>query len=88
MNQVPLIVYNVFLGMEGVINVALLQLKDPASSQRAFMLSEGNPTLQGSKFSTCTESTRVGTASLCHLSGLPNPDKASSFSTPNFVIVF
>jgi hypothetical protein len=40
-NQVPLIVQNVFLGMGGVMNVALLKLKDPTSIQPAVMLTKG-----------------------------------------------
>jgi hypothetical protein len=52
MNQVPVIVHNVFLAMGGVMNVAPLQLKDLASSQPALMLTRGNPTPQGSGTST------------------------------------
>ena len=43
-NQVPLIVYNAFLGIGGVMNVIPLQLKGSASSQPVLMLMEGNPT--------------------------------------------
>ena len=44
-NQVLLIVHNALLGLGGVMNVAPLQLKGPASSQPTFMLTEGNPML-------------------------------------------
>jgi hypothetical protein len=88
MNQVPLIVHNIFSGMGGVMNVAPLQLKGPASLQHALMLTEGNPMSQGSGSSTRAESTEVGTTSLHHLSSLSNPNKASSFSPPNFAVVF
>ena len=74
MNQVPFIVYNIFSGIEGVMNVALLQLKGLASSQLALMLTKGNPTPQGSGSSTRAKSTWVGTASLRYLFGLPNLD--------------
>jgi hypothetical protein len=87
MNQVPLIVHNVFSGMGGVMNVVPLQLKDPASLQPALMLTEGNPMPQGSGSSTRVESAGVRTTSLRQF-GLPNPDKASSFSPPNFAVAF
>jgi hypothetical protein len=80
-NQVPLIVQNVFLGMGGVMNVALLKLKDPTSIQPAVMLTKGNQTPQGSRSSTRAESTGVEITSLPY-SILPNPDKASSFAPP------
>jgi hypothetical protein len=85
-NQVPLIVHNAFLGMGGVMNVAPLQLKGPASSQPALMLTEGNPTPQGSGTSTRGESTGMGTDSLPHLSGQHNPDKECSLSPPNAAV--
>ena len=87
MNQVPFIVYNVFSVMGGITNVALLQLKGLASSKPTFMLTEGNPTPQGSGSSTRAKSTRVETTSLRHLFGLPNPNKASSLSPPNPEVV-
>jgi hypothetical protein len=86
MNQVPFIVNNIFSGMGGVMNVVPLQLKDPASLQPALVLTEGNPTPQGSGSSTCAESTRVGTTSLHYLFGLPNLYKASSFLPPNSAV--
>ena len=52
------------------------------------MLTEHNPMPQGSGSSTCVESTRVETSSLCHLFGLPNRNKASSFLPPNFAVAF
>ena len=64
MNQVPLIVHNVFSSMGGVMIIAPLQLKDLASLQPALMFIEGNPTPQGSRSSTCTESTGMETMSL------------------------
>jgi hypothetical protein len=86
-NQVPLIVHNTFLGMGGVMNVAPLQLKGPTSSQLALMLTEGNPTPQGSGTSTRGESTGMGTDSLSNLSGQHNPDKECSLSPPNAAVV-
>jgi hypothetical protein len=80
-NQVPLIVHNAFLGMGGVMNVAPLQLKGPASSQPALMLTEGNSMPQGSGTSTRGESTGMGTDSLPHLSGQHNPDKECSLTS-------
>jgi hypothetical protein len=85
MNQVLLIVHNIFSGMGGVMNIAPLQLKGPTSSQLALMFIEGNPTPQGSGSSTRTKSTGMGRTSLLQF-GLPNPDKASFFSPPNFVV--
>ena len=85
-NQVPLIVHNAFLGMGGVINVALLQLKGSASSQPALMFTEGNPMPQGSRTFTCGKSIGMGTTSLFDLSGHQNPDKASSLLPSNFVV--
>jgi hypothetical protein len=81
MNQVPVIVHNALLGIGGVMNVAPLQLKGPSSSQPALMLTEGNPTLQGSGTSTRSESFGMGKAALPHESGHQNPEKASSFAT-------
>ena len=86
-NQVPLIVHNAFLGLGGIMNIAPLQLKDPTSSQPAFMLMEGNPMPQGSGTSTHGESTGKGIASLPHLSGQHNPDKECSLSLPNAAVV-
>jgi hypothetical protein len=85
-NQVPLIVHNAFLGMGGVMNVVPLQLKDPASSQPALMLTEGNPTPQGSGTSTRGESKEMRITSLHGFSDQQNPDKASSLSPPNSVV--
>jgi hypothetical protein len=85
-NQVPLIVHNAFLGMGGVMNVALLQLKGLASLQPALMLTEGNPTPQGSGTSIRGESTGMGTESLLHLFGQHDPDKECSFSPPNATV--
>jgi hypothetical protein len=87
-NQVPLIVQNVFSGMEGFMNIAPLQLKGLASSQHALMLTQDNQTAQGSGSSTRAESTGVGTTStaLPH-SALPNPEKASSFMPPKSVVL-
>jgi hypothetical protein len=85
MNQVPFIIHNVFSSMEGIMNVAPLQLKGPASSQPVLMLIEGNPTLQGSGSSTRIESAGVGTASLRQFD-LPNPNKPSSFLHPNSAV--
>jgi hypothetical protein len=51
------------------MSVALLQLKGPASSQPALMLTEGNPTPQGSGTSIHGGSTGMGTTSLPDLSG-------------------
>jgi hypothetical protein len=81
MNQVPVIVHNALLGIGGVMNVAPLQLKGPSSSQPALMLTEGNPTPQGSRTSTRSESFGMGKAALPHESGHQNPEKASSFAT-------
>ena len=50
------------------------------------MLMEGNPRPQGSVTSTYGESTGMETTSLLGLSGLQNPDKAGSFSPPNFIV--
>ena len=69
-NQVPLIVYNAFLGMGGIMNVAPLQLKGPSSLQPTLMLIEGSPTPQGSRNSIRGESTRMETVSLQDLSSL------------------
>jgi hypothetical protein len=85
-NQIPLIVHNAFLGMGGVMNVAPLQLKGPASSQPVLMFTEGNPTPQGSGTSTRGESTRMGIESLPHLSGLHNPNKECSLSPLNAAV--
>jgi hypothetical protein len=83
MNQVPVIVHNALLGVGGVMNVAPLQLKGPSSSQPALMLTEGNPTPQGSGTSTRGESIGMGKAALPHESGHQNPKKASSLSPHN-----
>lgn len=82
-NQVPLIVQNVFIIMGGALNVAPLQLKGPTSSQPTLMLIEGVQTSQGSGSSLCAESTIVVTISMAqpHSSHL-NPDNASSFASP------
>jgi hypothetical protein len=85
-NQVPLIVHNAFLGMGGVMNIAPLQLKGLTSSQPALMLTEDNPTPQGSGTSTRGESTGMGTDSLPDLSGQHNPDKECSLSLPNAAV--
>jgi hypothetical protein len=80
MNQVPIIVHNALLGVGGVMNVAPLQLKGPSSLQPALMLTEGNPTPQGSGTSTRGESIGMGKAALLHKCGHQNPEKASSLS--------
>ena len=85
-NQVPLIVQNALLGLGGVMNVAPLQLKGPASSQPALMLMEGNPMPQGSGTSTHGESTRMRSESLPHLSAQHNNDKECSFLPLNTAI--
>jgi hypothetical protein len=50
------------------------------------MLTEGNPTPQGSGTFTRGESTGMETASLPDLFGHQNPDKASSLSPPNSTV--
>ena len=85
-NQVPFIVHNALLGLEGVMNVAPLQLKGSASLQPVLMLMKGNPTPQGSGTSNCGESTGRGIESLPHLFGQHNPDKEWSLSPPNAAI--
>jgi hypothetical protein len=85
MNQVHVIVHNALLGIGGVMNVAPLQLKGPSSSQPALMLTEGNPTPQGSRTSTRSESFGMGKAALLHESSNQNPEKASSLLPHNSV---
>ena len=60
-NQVPLIVHNILIGLGGIMNVAPLQLKGPASLQPTLKLTEGNPTSQGSGTSIRGESSRMRT---------------------------
>jgi hypothetical protein len=52
------------------------------------MLIEGNPTPQSSGSSTRIESIGMGSASLRHISGLSNLDKASFFLPPNSAVAF
>jgi hypothetical protein len=66
------------------MNVAPLQLKGPSSSQPALMLTEGNPTPQGSGISTRGESIGMRKAALPHESSNHNPEKATSLSPHNF----
>jgi hypothetical protein len=70
------------------MNVAPLQLKGPATLQPTLMLTEGNPTPQGSGTSTRGESTGMGTDSLLHLSGQHNLDKECSLSPPKAPVAF
>ena len=67
-NQIPLIVHNALLGLGSVLNVIPLQLKGLTSLQPLLILTEGNPTLQGSGTSTCGESSRKRKESPSHLS--------------------
>ena len=80
--------HNALLGLEGVMNIVPLQLKGPTSLQPVLMLTEGNPTLQDSRTSTCGESTGMETESLPDLFGQHNPDKECSFSPPNAAVAF
>ena len=51
------------------------------------MLTEGNPTLQGSRTFTRGESTGRGIESLPHLYSQHNPNKECSFLPPNAAVV-
>lgn len=73
--------------MGGVINVALLKLKNPILIQPSVMLTKGNQMSQGSGSSICAEFTRVEIMSLPY-SILPNLDMASSFALPKSVAGF
>jgi hypothetical protein len=85
-NQVPLFVHNAFLGMEGVMNIAPLQLKGSSSSQPSLMLTEGSPMPQDSGTSMRGESTGMETSSLPDISGHQSQDKAHSLSPPNSTV--
>jgi hypothetical protein len=84
-SQVPLMVQNALLG---VMNVAPLQLKGPASSQPALMLTEGTTTPQGSGNSTRAGSSRKRQASPSHMSAPKSSEKQRSLSPPNTLADF
>ena len=87
-NQVPLTMQNTLLGLGSVLNVTPLQLKGPAASQPSLMLTEGNPTSQGSGTSTRGESSRKRTESPSYLSAQQNSNKESSLLLPNAEFAF
>ena len=68
------------------MNIAPLQLKGPASSQPACMLTKGNPTPQGSGTSTRGESSKMKTKSMPHLSAQHNADKECFLSPTNATV--
>jgi hypothetical protein len=77
----------VFSSMEGIMNVAPLQMLGLTSSQLLLMLTKDMQTLQGSRSSTRVDSTQVETMSIALPHCFPlNPDMASSFVLPKSAV--